>query len=64
MKKFYVTFGQQHPCHNGWIEVFAANSSEARELVLAKFGTAWSMLYDEDHFKPKYFPEGCKGTIK
>jgi hypothetical protein len=63
MSIFYLTFGQQHPLRNGWIEVEVDIYMEAREAVFEVFGNKWSGLYDEEHFKKELFPEGSKGRM-
>ena len=66
--KFYLTFGQQSPLRNGWIEVEAESYEEARELVYNVFGSRWSMLYREEGFDERvkaHFPAGKLGeTLK
>ena len=63
--KFYLTFGQDHPLRNGWVEIEAPTYGEVRELVHGVFGTHWSMLYKEGEFEKEYFPLGKIGeTLK
>jgi hypothetical protein len=65
MKKFYLTFGQQYPWRNGWVEVEAPDYEKARDYVEEIFGNKWSNLLGEDKFDPSYFPAGKLGeTIK
>ena len=66
--KFYLTFGQQSPFRNGWVEVEAESWEVAHGLALDVFGRHWSMLYREEGFNEKvkvYFPAGKLGeTLK
>jgi len=66
--KFYLTFGQQSPLRNGWIEIEAESYEEARELVISIFEKHWAMLYREEGFDERvkaYFPLGKLGeTLK
>lgn len=62
MKKiFYVTFGQQSPFRNGWVEVSATNEIEARKEVISSIGMKWSSVYDEASFDPRFYPGGKLG---
>lgn len=58
---FCVTFGQDHPLRDNWIEVEAPNAEQARARVFESFGSKWSFLYLKDEFNPKYFPGGKVG---
>jgi hypothetical protein len=66
--KFYLTFGQQSPFRNGWVEVEADSYEEARKLVHNVFGAHWSFLYGEEGFNERvkaFFPSGKLGeTMK
>jgi hypothetical protein len=65
MMKFYLTFGQQSPFKNGWVEIEAGSSERARNLAFYVFGKHWAMLYKEEEFKREYFPLGKLGeTLK
>jgi hypothetical protein len=67
-QNFYLTFGVQyatepHPMGvnvdpKGWVRIAAATEEEARAIALAHFGTHWSRLIPEEHFRPDYFPAG------
>lgn len=59
--RFYLTFGQNHPFRNNWVEVEAENEKRAREVVFETFGTKWAFLYIPERFKKYYFPEGKAG---
>lgn len=60
---FYLTFGQKSPTRNGYVVVKAKSYDEANDLVRGKYGQDWSMLYNDDDFKPEHFPAGCIGTL-
>ena len=65
MKKWILTFGQNNPFKNGWIEVFAESEIDARHKIIDIFGNKWAFLYPED--KPnllEYFPDGKLGEIR
>ena len=62
--KFYLTFGQQSPFRNGWVEIEASSYAEARKVAFDTLGNRWSMLYFEEEFKEAemaYFPLGKIG---
>ena len=59
--KFYLTFGCCTIFRNNWVEVMAPDYAEARRLVFSQFGKEWSMLYHEEDFQKKFFPEGKIG---
>ncbi len=61
MKTFYLTFGQQYPWRNGWVEVIAKDKETARAMVFQIFEGKWSMLYDEEKFNKGMFPAGKLG---
>lgn len=62
MQTFYLTFGQNNSAfRNGWIEVEAENYEKAHELVIDRFSTKWSSLYNIDEFDPSFFPFGKIG---
>lgn len=70
MQTYYFTFGQQHvhpetgeKMRNYWVEIFAANSEEARITMFNIYGAKWSFQYTQDDFKPEYFPSGCYEKI-
>ena len=60
---FYLTFGQQSPARNGYILVKAKSYDEANAMVRDKYDQQWSMLYNDEDFKPDYFPAGCIGEM-
>jgi hypothetical protein len=66
--KFYLTFGQQSPFRNGWVEIEAEVYGAAHNLAMDVFGRHWSMLYREEEFKEArsiHFPAGKLGeTLK
>lgn len=65
MKTYYITFGQNHPLRNGWIELEASDTIDAFRLANDIFGNKWSNCYDESNFKHEYYHEGKFGvTIK
>ena len=68
MTTFYLTFGQQYPWRNGWVEVEAPSYDVAREWVVEIFDAKWSNLYKPEDFGPdvrSHFPAGKLGeTIK
>lgn len=65
MMKFYLTFGQQSPFRNGWVEIEVESLEVARNLAFDVFGKHWSMLYKEEEFEKEYFPSGKLGeTLK
>lgn len=69
MKIFYFTFGYKHihpetgrRLRDGWYQVKAKDSVEAREKIVSIFGQAWSMQYEEKQFGEEtraLFTEGC-----
>lgn len=62
--KFYLTFGQNSPMKDGWIEVIADNEYLARLKVVSEYGQKWSGLYNEFNFEKEDFPEGKLGELK
>lgn len=66
MEKFYLTFGQESPARNGYIEVIAFDYQRARDLVFKTYGRQWSGLYTEDDFREAIdlFPAGKLGELK
>jgi len=65
MKTFYLTFGQQYPWRNGWVEVEAPDYETARKWVIDIFGEHWSNITPEEKFDKSYYPAGKLGeTIK
>jgi hypothetical protein len=65
MNTYYLTFGQQYPWRNGWVEVEAPDFETARRWVENIFGFNWSDLKKEDEFDKSYYPAGKLGeTIK
>jgi hypothetical protein len=68
MSEFRVTFGQKyrregHPAMrevhpDGWVAVFASDYDEARRIVVERFGTAWSGLYEPKPDDLDYYPRG------
>jgi len=59
--KYYLTFGQQSPLKNGWIEIESISYEKARILAFDVFGRYWSMLYVEEQFEKEHFPSGKIG---
>lgn len=74
MSDFFVTFGMQYPReqhpswpyahHDGWLRVEAPSYDAARGLVVARLGTAWSMLYTASEHEPEYYPRGELGVLR
>lgn len=74
MNDYFVTFGQryrdeEHPkfedAHpDGWVRVVAEDETAAREAAWMKFDQDYSMLYNEESFKPDSFPRGELGVIR
>lgn len=63
MKTYYVTFGQKSPFRDGWVEILAKNKEDAQKHANYVFGDKFSMLYDELHMNPMFFPAGRIGHI-
>jgi len=61
---FFLTFGQNSPARNGWIEVYAFDYQRARDLVIKAYGKDWSGLYYLEDFETEHFPAGCLGILK
>lgn len=62
---YFVTFGQNHPLRDGWVEIMAEDESTARELAYTVLGR-WAMVYNSEKFFfgiDKYFPAGRYGQI-
>lgn len=67
-QNFYFTFGQRyrhgpHPKYkntnpDGWVRIVAADEEKARVKAFELFGGHYSHSYNEDNFKPHYFPNG------
>lgn len=64
MKTYYLTFGQESPAKNGWIEVEASCYDEAKKKVESAYGRAWSFIYSEEKFNKDFFPVGKLGELK
>ncbi len=64
--KFYLTFGQDHPLRNGWVEIEALTYEEARKLAFDNFGRFWSNVYTtyEDFKKECYLSGKIGETLK
>ncbi len=60
--KFYVTFGQDHPLRDGWIEVRASSYVLARLRIFEVLGTKWASMYYLVEFDPECFPAGKFGN--
>ncbi len=67
-EKYYLTFGQQSPFKDGWVEVLADDDVHAVAVVNEVIGKQWSNIYHEDLFTEKtreHLPQGKLGnTIK
>lgn len=59
--RFCVTFGQDHPLRDSWVEVEADNEEVARKAVFGVFDMRWAFMYKKEHFNPDYFPGGRVG---
>jgi len=46
MKEFIFTFGFGQVHQGGFYAIKAENASEAREIMVRRFGLKWSMQYD------------------
>lgn len=69
VKDFFLTFGVQfhtepHPtwpeCNpSGYVRITARTYEQARDIAVARFGQAWSMLTPSANFTPdRFFPAG------
>lgn len=58
--RFYVTFGQNHPLRDGYVEVWAYTESGARTAAFEVLGQKWSSL-SKVPCNLKSFPEGVYG---
>lgn len=58
---FCLTFGQDHPLKDGWIEIDAVDSNDARNKAFKLFGREWAFVYSKLEFNPKYFSLGKLG---
>ena len=47
---FYLTFGQDNPLRDHWIEVTATDYNCARHEVEKVFGNHWSHLYTQEEW--------------
>ncbi len=62
---FCITFSQDHPLVDTWIEVEAPDMGIARKYAENNFPRRWASVYNIRDFHPKYFPEGKVGlTVK
>lgn len=61
--RFFLTFGQQSPARNGWVEVRAPDYEQAKAMVEGIYGNNWSNLYEEKHFDKIFYPAGKLGEI-
>jgi hypothetical protein len=61
MKTFCVTFGQNHPLKDNWIEVKALNYEEARKLAVDVLGNHFAFIRPKDEFDIECFPGGKVG---
>lgn len=61
---FYLTFGQNSPAKNGWIEIRAIDYQAAIDMAFKTYDRQWSMLYTSDNFEKQSFPAGCLGVLK
>lgn len=74
VKEFFLTFGQRyhletHPSGlnvhpDGYFIIEAISYDEARDVVIARFGTGWSNLLGSDTFEASYYSKGCLGRFK
>lgn len=71
MNNYYFTFGQNHwhrdgiPMSNYWVRVVAESYDKAREIFIQRFTSVYmqdpmkfAFQYEENKFKPNYFPKG------
>lgn len=66
---YFITFGQRyryerHPkdariTPDGWVEVKASSSEEARLIAAAFFGDTYSFIYEKRSFDPSFYPKRC-----
>jgi hypothetical protein len=65
MKTYYLTFYENSPFRDGWVEVEAEDYNTAAQYVMEIFGTKWKYLYAQKSFVKRYYPAGKLGvTIK
>jgi hypothetical protein len=58
MPHFFYTFGPAHSTPPGlltkkYVEIEAPDFEQARQRMIAEFGTAWAFEYDEARFAPQ-----------
>lgn len=58
---FFITFGQNHPLRDHWVEVRAKDYDAARAATFEVLGPKFAFFYDKEHFSPEYFPCGKVG---
>lgn len=73
MTTYCVTFGQRyrldpHPASplihpDGWLEIEADTTADARALAVEALDTAWSGLYPLEDVGAEYYPRGATGFI-
>ena len=61
--KYFLTFGQDHPLRNGWIEIETWAYGIARTLAFQFFGKHWAHVYKEEDFEKGLYPSGKIGEI-
>lgn len=49
-KKWYFTFGFDHPYRKGYVEVYAEDSEAARTKMIDRYGLKWGFQYSESEF--------------
>lgn len=64
MKRYNITFGQNHPLRNGYCTIIAPNYEIAREEVFAVFGNKFAFIRETNvEMDKEYFPAGQFGEV-
>lgn len=62
MKKFYVTFGQNHPLRDGYVVIEALDYDTARQAAFDIFGQKFAFIRETDDIeRGGFFPAGQFG---
>lgn len=60
-RRYYVTFGMNHPLGDGYIMLVADSKELAREEAFRVLGQKWASFYAHEAMDFSYFPAGQYG---
>lgn len=60
-RRYYVTFGTDHPLGDGYIMVLAETKELGRAEAFRVLGQKWASFYSHEDMQFQYFPAGQYG---